>query len=126
MTTITPNPHSPYATATPDHRHIIDSFDRLLGAPKPGGLVPTACNALAVVPEEPLRNALVRKLPDGVCPDCIAVTRGGQPPHRPTSQCKDCGSPTGHGDLCAVCRQERHEEWWPTRCNEQAADEAGE
>lgn len=118
MTTIAPNPHSPYADADPNYRHIFAAFT-FFGDPHPGGLVPTACERLAVVPEEPLRdaNAGDGTLPDGLCPACLAAMRGEELPEdiRPVTDCRECESRTEHDGLCALCRQEKHEAWWPTR-----------
>lgn len=122
MTRITPNPYSPYATADPTTRHILPSpiFFPQAAA---GVLAPTACERMAVVPEEPLRDALAGDgtLPEGLCPACVTVMQGGQPPARVSSECRACESPTWHGELCALCRQEKHEKWWPTRGEQPAA-----
>lgn len=115
MTKIEPNPHSPYANADSTSRHIFPSPIFFPDA-KPGVLALTACEAMAVVPVEPLRDAMAEGvLPDGLCPECVAVMQGGRPPQRPSSRCGECGSATWHGELCALCRQEKHEAWWPTR-----------
>ncbi|GAQ52104.1 hypothetical protein [Streptomyces acidiscabies] len=45
----------------------------------------------------------------------------GRTPKRPSSECGECGSATWHGELCALCRQEKHEAWWPTREERPAA-----
>ena len=119
MTAVAPNPSSPYANADPDTRHLIDGF---FGASKPGGLIPTACERLAVVPEEPLTAAgsAGPSWPEGMCPDCIkaydAQMAGREyVDDRPVTDCRECESQTRHDRLCAICRQEKHEEWWPTR-----------
>ncbi|MBA4865956.1 hypothetical protein H1V43_32350 [Streptomyces sp. PSKA54] len=123
MTTIAPNPHSPYADADPTKRHIFAS-PIFFGLPDPGVLAPTACERLAVVPEEPLRDALTEDgaLPDGLCRACVAVMQGAGRPARPeTTQCGECGNATWHSGMCAVCRQQKHDEWWPTREEQPAA-----
>ncbi|MFF3511570.1 hypothetical protein [Streptomyces sp. NPDC002573] len=115
MTTLTPNPHSPYADADPTSRHIFTTLI-FFTAPEPGVLAPTACEALAVVPEEQLTETRPdAELPDGLCTVCVSVMQGGNPPNRPSTECGECGSPTWHGALCALCRQEKHDAWWPTR-----------
>jgi hypothetical protein len=123
MNTVTPNPHSPYATATPDVRHIF-AVPVFFPAPKPGGLLPTACAAMAVVGEDVIETRPGAELPEGLCPLCVTVMNGGQPPARTTSECGECGSATWHGEWCALCRQEKHEEWWPTR-EQQGAEACG-
>lgn len=124
---LAPNPHSPYADADPNHRHVI-SGSSFFGNPTPGGLIPTACERLAVVPEEPLRNAYDdATLPDGLCPDCVTVMQGGDAPAQPVANCRECESLTAHDGLCALCRQEKHDAWWPTRgAGEQLAAEGAQ
>ncbi|WP_370667071.1 hypothetical protein [Streptomyces sp. IBSBF 2507] len=121
MSSLTPNPHSPYADADPNYRHLLLAF---FGDPCPGVLCPTACERLAVVPEEPLQDphAGDGTLPNGLCPTCVAVTQGGDEPRHPVTDCRECEAVTDHDGLCALCRQEKHDEWWPTRAN--AAEEA--
>lgn len=34
---------------------------------------------------------------------------------RPLTECSECDSLTHHDGLCALCRQKKHEAWWPTR-----------
>ncbi|MFB6934550.1 hypothetical protein [Streptomyces chartreusis] len=115
MTTLAPNPHSPYADADPTKRHIFAAF-AFFGDPTPGGLVPTACERLAVVPEEPLTGTSPdAELPDGLCPLCVAVMQGGDEPRHPVTDCRECEAVTDHDGLCALCRQEKHDAWWPTR-----------
>ncbi|NUS82707.1 MAG: hypothetical protein HOY75_08135 [Streptomyces sp.] len=118
MTRIAPNPYSPYADADPTTRHIFEAF-AFLGNPHPGGLVPAACGRLAVVPEETLRDATGGDgtLLEGLCPVCLAAMNGEELPEdtRPVGQCRECESATDHDGLCALCRQDKHEEWWPTR-----------
>lgn len=114
MTTISPNPHSPYADADPHTRHIFPS-PIFFPEPKPGVLALTACEGMAVVPEELVQTEPGAPLPDGLCTACVTVMRGGEPPQRPSSTCRECDSATYHGELCALCRQEKHDEWWPTR-----------
>ena len=114
MTRLAPNPHSPYANADPDTRHIFPTA-------KPGVLALTACEGMAVVPEQLAETRPDAVLPDGLCPDCVTVMQGGQPPKRPSSECGECGSPTWHGVLCALCRQEKHEAWWQA-CGKELAE----
>ncbi len=111
---LAPNPHSPYADADSQHRHIFPST-MFLPDPVPGVLDLTACEAMAVVPEELFKTGPDAELPEGLCPDCVHVMQGGEPPQRTRSQCGDCGTQTWHGALCALCRQDKHEAWWPTR-----------
>ncbi|MEX3206041.1 hypothetical protein [Streptomyces acidiscabies] len=120
MPKLTPNPHSPYADANPDVRHIFPS-PIFFPTAKPGVLALTACEGMAVVPEEMTQTAPGAELPEGLCPDCVTVMQGGRPPKRPSSKCGECGSATWHGELCALCRQEKHEAWWPTREEQPAA-----
>ncbi|MER5213672.1 hypothetical protein ABT063_24650 [Streptomyces sp. NPDC002838] len=114
MTTVAPNPVSPYADADPQYRHIFPS-PIFFPAPNPGVLALTACEGMAVVPEALIQTEPGAALPDGLCPACVTVMQGGEPPKRPTSECGECGTATWHGALCALCRQEKHEAWWPTR-----------
>ncbi|MGI5223552.1 hypothetical protein [Actinoallomurus sp. CA-142502] len=123
---LTPNPYSPYADADPATRHLLPS---LLGArPKPGGLCPAACGGLAVVPEGTLgditdliNEGRTAELPPGFCLTCLAVATGREPePPGTPGVCRECGERSSHGDLCALCRQDLHDAWWPTR--EQEAD----
>ncbi|MEV0691808.1 hypothetical protein [Streptomyces sp. NPDC050388] len=116
MTTVTPNPHSPYANADPNYRHIFGTFV-LFGDPEPGALTPTACKRLAVVPEEPLQNPNEGDgtLPEGLCPGCVSVMQGGRAEKSDTAECGECDAATWHGELCALCRIAKHDEWWPTR-----------
>lgn len=118
---LTPNPHSPYADAGPNYRHLIPSFFGL--APDAGGLAVAACGGMTVVPEETLgdatdalREGRTADLPDGLCPICVSVATGRQaePPGTP-GVCRECSTRSSHGDLCALCRQDAHDEWWPTR-----------
>lgn len=116
MTTLAPNPHSPYADADPAFRHILPTFI-FATDPTPGQLVLTGCERMAVVPEERLQSASDGVLPDGLCPACLAYMRREELPAdvRPTANCRECNCLTAHDGLCAVCRQEAHEQWWPTR-----------
>ncbi|MGP3684119.1 hypothetical protein ACTVZO_05295 [Streptomyces sp. IBSNAI002] len=108
---LTPNPSSPFATATPDVRHILPST---LGNPRPGALVLTDCDRLAVVPTEPLTDAhSLDPLPDGLCPDCIAAMQGvSRNTEQPSSECRECAAVTRHDGLCVLCRMDAHDEWW--------------
>ncbi|MEV7389589.1 hypothetical protein [Streptomyces sp. NPDC091215] len=121
MTTLTPNPTSPYATANPQFRHLF-AVPVFFPAPTPGALLPTACEAMAVVGDEVTETQPGAELPDGLCPLCVAVMNGGQAPARQASECGECGTGTWHGALCALCRQEKHEAWWPTRGRALSAD----
>lgn len=118
-TKITPNPFSPYANADPEWRHLIPSLFGLV--PEPGVLCLTACDLMAVAPEEPLKDAtdgLIGgdNLPDGLCPSCVAMAQSGQSPVPPRPQeCRECGDLGSQGEWCALCRQDLHDEWWPTR-----------
>lgn len=114
MTRLAPNPHSPYADANPDVRHVFPS-PIFFPQAAPGVLALTACEGMAVVPEQLPETRPGAELPEGLCPECVTVMNGGRPPKRPSSQCGDCGTATWHGELCALCRQDRHEKWWPTR-----------
>jgi hypothetical protein len=126
MASLAPNPYSPYADADPKTRHIFAS-PIFFGLPDPGVLAPTACEAMAVVPEEQLTTTGPdAELPEGLCQICVNVMQGGEAPARPVSNCRECECFTDHDGLCAVCRQEKHEEWWPTRAGEQSAVEASE
>lgn len=112
MARIAPNPHSPYADADPQYRHIFPTII-FFGDPEPGALLTAGCERMAVVPSEPLRNAADGGLPDGLCPACLAAMRGEELPEdiRPVAQCRECESPTHHDGLCALCRQTNHDEW---------------
>lgn len=115
MNTVAPNPYSPHADADPRYRHILPT-PASAGAPRPGSLLPTACDRLAVVPDEPLRLAGGAALPNGLCPACLARVRGQEPPVdiRPISTCA-CGLNTEHDGACVLCRQERHNAWRDAR-----------
>lgn len=111
--TITPNPPSPFANANPAFRHLIPTIP-LFSVPVPGTLALTGCNYLAVVPDEPLRDASAGgALPDGLCPACLAEMRGETPPTgvRPVTECRTCDDHTIHGEMCVLCRQEMHDRW---------------
>ncbi|MFF0143561.1 hypothetical protein ACFYRN_45160 [Streptomyces sp. NPDC005227] len=126
---IAPNPHSPYADADPEARHLLPS-PIFFPEARPGVLAVAACLRMAVVPEEPLRD--VNGLPDGVfppgmCNACIeafyAESRGERyRDDRPPTVCSECGSRTRHDGLCALCRQEKHDAWWPTRGEQPGGD----
>ncbi|NUS78504.1 MAG: hypothetical protein HOV70_20220 [Streptomyces sp.] len=124
-TTVEPNPHSPYADAAPDVRHIFPN-PIFFPTPHPGVLALTACEGMAVVPDTLIETEPGAPLPDGLCSDCVTVMQGGRPPKRPSATCGQCGSATYHGELCALCRQEGHEDWWPTRDTAPAAVETAD
>lgn len=121
MTRVEPNPFSPYADARPTARHLIPSFFGAL--PEPGVLALAACERMTVVPADSLtdvtdllRAGRIGELPPGLCADCVGVAAGDGDPLGPVpGTCRECGSGSSHGDLCALCRQDRHEEWWPKR-----------
>ncbi|ROO82634.1 hypothetical protein EDD29_0115 [Actinocorallia herbida] len=117
MTKLSPNPPSPYATANPEFRHLIPSF---LGVSAvPGMLAFTTCDRMAVVPDSEPGDATdiliagqLADLPEGLCPDCIAVATGQAVTGttRMTGECSECrGGP--QGVLCSLCRQSLHSEW---------------
>lgn len=121
MTRIAPNPYSPYANADANTRHLIPNVS-LFARPRPGVLAPTGCLRLSVVPEEPLRTVGDdgNAFPPGMCDDCVkafhaAMAGDDYLDDRPAGECRECDSLTHHDGLCALCRQEKHEEWWPTR-----------
>ncbi|GGV46112.1 hypothetical protein [Streptomyces spectabilis] len=117
MTKLDPNPRSPHADADPQYRHLFPA-PLFFPAPQPGALALTGCMALAVVPDGPLSETSPDgELPEGLCPDCVAVMRGGEPPARPVTTCRVCSERTRHGGLCALCRQDAHETWWPVRAD---------
>lgn len=124
---IPPNPYSPYADANPNARHLIASF--LGSLPEVGVLTLAGCGRMAVVPAEPLTDVTdlllagrTGELPPGLCADCVGVAAGDGEPLPPVpGTCRDCDSPSSHGDLCALCRHELHSKWWPTR--DQTADD---
>ncbi|WP_433542054.1 DUF4326 domain-containing protein (plasmid) [Streptosporangium sandarakinum] len=114
---LTPNPYSPYATAAADARHVFFGF---LGAdPLPNVLGVTACDALAVVPAEPLTLTDPANPSVGLCPECVAAMSGRtlrvRRPRGEVTDCRFCEAATSHGGVCALCRQELHDEWWPIR-----------
>lgn len=119
MTKLSPNPFSPYADADPNYRHLVPS---LFGAaPESGVLAVAACGGMAVVPEgtlgdatDALREGRLDDLPEGLCPNCLAVATGegieaGK--HVSPGTCSECGDRTLHGTCCALCRQELHDQW---------------
>jgi hypothetical protein len=119
MTCVPPNPYSPWATAPQDTRHLLPS---LLGRPPvPGRLARTGCGRLTVVPDtEPtdatdlIEEHRFGELPPGICVDCVKAAGDGYPPLA-LGICAECGCGSVDGDLCARCRQNRHDAWWPTR-----------
>lgn len=115
MTVVLPNPYSPYADADPLYRHIFPSvLPSLFGEPAPGALAETGCERMAVVPDEPLQFADDPDAvpPAGLCPACITAMHGGQLAPATVSECQRCESTTRHVGLCALCRQEKHTDWW--------------
>lgn len=116
-TSATPNPYSPYATADPERRHIIPVPALLadLGArPEPGALATTSCGQLAVVPAGVVLVEPGAEFPAIACPQCLeamAADRIDEPPREP-EPCNECDRPTPYAGLCALCRQDRHDEWW--------------
>ncbi len=127
MTRIEPNPTSPFADADPSVRHIFPS-PIFFPSPQPGVLAVAGCERMAVVPSEPMRDAAAGDLPEGLCPGCLAAMRGEELPAdvRPVADCRECGSLTDHDGLCAVCRQEAHEEWAALTAAADAAAPGGE
>ena len=125
-TKIAPNPYSPYADADPDLRHSIASLFGSL--PDAGVLCLTACERLAVAPPEGLKRDVLDEiaagtLPEGMCPTCIAVVTGkGSAERRNPAVCEECGGDSSHRGLCALCRQELHKQWWPTRNSENGGE----
>ncbi|SDH67916.1 protein of unknown function [Sinosporangium album] len=109
---LAPNPYSPYATADPATRHV---FPALFGiAPQPNVLALAACEQLAVVPAEPLIDADPSALPAGLCPTCVDAVKDCPPPRRggQVAACRFCEMQTTHdGAVCALCRQEFHDDW---------------
>ena len=116
MTTrVEPNPYSPYADANPNLRHAFPVPD-FFPALKAGALLPAGCGGMAVVPTEPLQVVPAADLPEGLCPACVEELRGNHtPPSIPPAECRECGTDTRHADLCALCRQEKHDKWWAVR-----------
>ncbi|MEU8378302.1 hypothetical protein [Streptosporangium sp. NPDC048865] len=120
--TIEPNAYSPHATADPAYRHLLPSLT-VFGRPIPGKLTLTGCQRLAVVPEgtlgdltDALRTGNLAALPAGFCPVCLQVATGRGVAKRPAPQrCQECGSGSSQGEVCALCRQSLHDDWWPTR-----------
>lgn len=111
MTRIEPNPHSPYATADPNSRHLLP-VPLFFPEPKPGSLAVTGCRELAVAPDKLSDTNTTAELPDGLCPACVtAMTTGTEPDPRPTTDCAECGQTTEHNGLCAVCRMDMHDQW---------------
>lgn len=112
----TPNPFSPYATADSTVCHLLPGLT--FAPPRPGHLVPTGCNRLAVVPSGPLNTASEgNTFPPGICDACLAAWHASLlgeelPEDRSTTDCRECDGPTRHDGLCAMCRQEAHETWW--------------
>lgn len=113
MTTVAPNPPSPYADADPATRHLFAVPAFLNNPLRPGTLYATACNRLAVVPETPVEVTDPEQLPDGLCPICVTAMRAGAPleDSRPTRACPQCDGTTRHDGLCAVCRMDEHDAW---------------
>lgn len=110
--TISPNPPSPFADADAAFRHLIPAIT-MHGVPDPGVLAVTACERLAVVPDEQMRDAETGVLPDGLCPACLAAMHGktSAADNRPIADCRTCDGRTQHDGVCALCRQEMHADW---------------
>jgi hypothetical protein len=109
---VPPNPPSPFATADPAFRHLFAEM-MFFGPPAPGVLAFAGCDQLAVVPDEPLREADPSgALPEGICPACMQVAQGGSEPddNQTPQDCRLCES-SGPDGLCAMCRIEMHEHW---------------
>ncbi|GAA4209201.1 hypothetical protein GCM10022252_75370 [Streptosporangium oxazolinicum] len=111
---VTPNAYSPYATADPTQRHVFASF---FGAdPLPNVLALAGCEEFAVVPSEPLTDTDPDNPHAGLCLDCVAAMRGKlRRAEGKVTDCRFCNMGTTHDGLCALCRQEAHDEWWPIR-----------
>lgn len=109
---IAPNPPSPYADADPQYRHLIPSFFGL--GSEPGVLAVAACGYMVVAPEQQREALNFRDLPDGICPQCIDEATGKLEetgPHGRLHNCTRCSLSTRHEDICALCRQQLHDEW---------------
>ena len=116
-TVLPPNPYSPWADAMPGQRHIFAVPEHIAAAsitPLPGTLHHTSCGFLAVVPTDVLEIDAHREVPVNTCPGCFEAMRAGVPRalRCEPMPCTDCGATTLHTGLCALCRQERHDEWW--------------
>lgn len=109
-----PNPYSPYATADPAARHVFQAF---FGSfPPPDVLALTACAEFAVVPASLTKTD--RGSPHaGLCTACVAAMQSRPLPEKvgPVTDCRFCEGSTLHDGVCALCRQEFHEEWWKIR-----------
>lgn len=122
---IAPNPYSPYANALPDARHLLPVLF-FMPPPPPGTLALTGCDRMAVVPVDLLKDVTellsagrAGELPPGLCADCVSAATGegrvaGHPQAAP-AVCEHCDGPSSQGRWCALCRQELHDAWWPTR-----------
>lgn len=118
--TVTPNPYSPWADATPGQRHIFavpDLFVRVGASPVPGTLASTSCGRLAVVPADVIEIGPDREQPVNACQACFDAMREGRPRELACEPmpCADCGATTRLTGLCVLCRQERHDQWWTER-----------
>jgi hypothetical protein len=112
--TVSPNPYSPYATATLADRHLLPSF---FGAyPLPGKLAIAACEGMTVAPGEQPRELDLGNPQPGLCRVCVdAVTGVKDPARQGPHVCQECGETGSQGRWCALCRQELHDEWWARR-----------
>lgn len=121
MTNVDPNPYSPYATADPNARHVLDIL--LPVGVKTGRLSLTACGNLAVVPEELTSLKETDTIPKGMCKPCLEVAVNGQEVEmREMTPCIECQTMTEHGGICAVCRMEGHDNWKEETKNDGAAE----
>jgi len=116
-TLVPPNPYSPWADAMPGQRHIFavpELFVRPGVTPLPGMLASTSCGYLAVVPTDVIEIGPDREAPVNGCPTCFEAMHEGQPRELrgEPMPCTDCGLSTRHTGLCALCRQDRHDQWW--------------
>lgn len=117
MISVPPNPYSPFADADAHLRHLfaVPQLLTLVGAPPvPGQLASTACGRLAVVPADVIEIKPGTPAPAGACLICFRAMEQGQPRELAThpKACTVCGTPSRHGLLCALCRQEGHDAWW--------------
>lgn len=120
MHAVKPNPYSPFADATPAHRHVFavpEPFALAGATPVPGTLAPASCGRLAVVPDGVDEIPPGAEMPVNACPTCVEAMLAGSPRDLPglPMPCVDCGIATVHTGLCVLCRQDRHDAWTATR-----------